>query len=102
MTEYNLILEIIIFNRSIMFRLEKGVVFDHIGNESLVHLPSGVSFALNQTGTIFLSAAIENNTEEAVRKVSLDCHLPEEQIRLDAIDFIAAMASKGILSECEG
>lgn len=85
-----------------MFRLKKDAVFDRIGSESLVHLPSGGSFALNQTGTIFLNAAIENDIEGAIRKVSLDCCLPEEQIRLDATNFIADMLAKDVLSECEG
>lgn len=83
-----------------MFELRKNVAFDQIGSESLVHLASGGSLALNRTGTIFLNAAIENNVEEAVRKVSLDCCLSEEQIWLDASAFISEMLDKGVLIEC--
>jgi hypothetical protein len=64
----------------------------------LIHLGKGVVFSANRVGALIWDGAVERwSLDRVAESISSEFHIPRETARQDAMDFLAQLASEGLV-----
>ena len=83
-----------------MFVLNENVEFDRLGDESVLHLPSGASLALNETGTLVAQGIADGLPIHAIaQSLSERYGLDFEAASSDSMRFLRQLQECGAVLE---
>jgi hypothetical protein len=86
--------------RMMKVKIADGVVFRELAEESvLLHLPSGMYYGLDETGTrIWQVLAERGSTDEALASLLEEYEVGEERLRRDVEGLVRQLAEKGLVT----
>lgn len=85
-----------------MFMLSEDAEFDRLGCESILHLSSGSSLALNDSGTLIVQGVVDGLPAEAIaRSLSNEYDLDADAAVADTCQFLDRLAELGAVCERE-
>lgn len=70
----------------------------HSGGLVLIHQGKGVVFSANRVGAMIWNGAVERwSLDRVAESISSEFHISRETARQDAMDFLAQLASEGLV-----
>lgn len=83
-----------------MFVLNENVEFDKLGDESVLHLPSGASLALNATGTLVVQGVVGGLCAQKIAQSLVERYkLDFETASGDIAQFMESLHGYGAIRE---